>query len=66
MFSNEINRQNILAQSGDGVFKINVLIPIVLAERWSDTKVRFCISLYFFDVQISLIFFDILNTGKKL
>lgn len=57
MFSNEINRQNILAQSGDGAFKINFLIPIVLAERWSDTTVRFCILLYFFDIQISLMVF---------
>lgn len=35
MFSNEINRQNILAQSKKDVFKINVLINIVLGERWS-------------------------------
>lgn len=56
MFSNEINRQNILAQSRNGAFKINVLIHIVLAERWSDTKVRYCI----------LLFYDILKTRKTL
>lgn len=56
MFSNEINRQNILAWSRNGAFKINVLIHMVLAERYSDTKVKYCI----------LLVFDILKSGSRL
>lgn len=40
----------------NGALKINVVIHMVLAERHSDTKVKYCI----------LLFTDILKSGSRL